>query len=432
MDKIKKRVLIITYYWPPSGGPGVQRCLYFVKYLRDFGWEPIVYTVDQGEFPYLDHSLEKQIPEGVKIIRQKAWEPFRLYKKLMGIPESEKLKPNVIVEKSNKPWFQKLATFVRGNVFVPDARMFWIKPSVKFLIQYLKENPVDAIMSSSPPHSVQMIGYYLKMKTNLPWLVDLRDPWTKIFFWDKLKMTDYSKKRNAEMERKVLQTADVVCTVSRSCAKDFELLSRRSIEVITNGYDELYSTNQSSQGNEIVMAYGGTLSGDRNPEQLWIAIKQVLDANPELEKKFKIQFIGAIDNFVFESIKDAGLFDRLEHLQAISHDEYLQLIGKANILLLIGARNDPGVITGKFFEYLALKKPILCISPNGSDLEIILKKTKSGLNVDFEDKEGMVKAFNTMQDLIQSPQQFAPIVSEIEQYSRRNLTKKLADCLDKM
>ncbi len=432
MKTDNKRVLIITYYWPPSGGPGVQRCLYFVKYLRDFGWEPVVYTVEQGEYPYLDHSLEKQIPKDVKIIRQKAWEPFSLYKKLMGMRLSDTLKPNIMVEKTSRPLFQKLATFIRGNFFIPDARMFWIKPSVKYLKKYLQENPVDVIMTSSPPHSVQMIGYHIKRSLKIPWLVDLRDPWTQIYFWDKLLMTDYAKKRNAELEKKVLKYADLVCTVSDSCARDFEFLSGRKIEVISNGFDEMNNSSNQVSTNAIVMVYGGTLSGDRNPEKLWLAIKKVMDKNPELEKRFKLKFIGAIDQFVFESISGAGLDHNLEQLPALSHDAYLDAIGSASLLLLIGARNDPGVITGKFFEYLALKKPILSISPEGSDLEIILNKTKSGINVDYDSIDKMEKAFMAMLDLLNSPQQFQPIESEIIQYSRRNLTKKLADCLNRL
>lgn len=427
-----KKVLIITYYWPPSGGPGVQRCLYFVKYLREFGWEPIVYTVENGEYPYHDESLAKEIPEGVKVIKHKAWEPFTLYKKWVGLKKEDKLKPNVMVEKSNRPFFHTISTWIRGNIFIPDARMFWIKPSIKYLTEFINNNKIDAILTSSPPHSVQLIGYGLKNKFGIPWLVDLRDPWSKIFFADVLKMSFLAKQYNESLEKKVLQRADAVVTVSNQCAIGFEKISGCKPEVITNGYDKIESLNQMDIKDQMIIAYGGTLSGDRNPELLWYILHQFLSHNSILRAKVKLQFYGAIDPAVFLSIKENQLGDLLETYSALSHDEYLKKISNADILLLIGTKNDPGVITGKFFEYLAMKKPILSISPKGSDVEIILKQCNAGINVDYNNESDLKQAIQKVFNIASKKETFSPAESEIEKYSRRNLTKRLAGELNRI
>ncbi|MCC6815125.1 MAG: glycosyl transferase family 1 [Saprospiraceae bacterium] len=425
-----KKVLIITYYWPPSGGPGVQRCLYFVKYLREFGWEPIVYTVEDGEYPYHDNSLYKEIPDGITVLKQKAREPFSIYKKLIGLKSNEKLKPNVVAEKSKRPFFHSIATWIRGNVFIPDARMLWIKPSYKFLSEYLKTNKIDAILTSSPPHSVQLIGYRLKKKFNIPWLVDLRDPWSRIFFIRSLKMTSWAKKRNEKLEMKVLQHANQLVTVSKYCSIGFKEISGRTPVVITNGYDSIPNEIESNKSDHFVLAYGGTLSGDRNPELLWRELNILLNSDNNLRKKFKLLFIGAIDPAVYESISNQGLKDILETYPALSHEEYIKKISSATSLLLIGTKNDPGVITGKFFEYLALKKPIIAISPKNSDVELILNQTNAGFNSDYNDPIKIKEILNWLIDIYTDTKVFKPNLEEIDKYSRKNLTKQLADLLD--
>ncbi|HNB31076.1 MAG TPA: glycosyltransferase [Saprospiraceae bacterium] len=428
----KKTVLIITYYWPPSGGPGVQRCLYFVKYLREFGWEPIVYTVENGEFPYLDNSLEKQIPDGVEVIKKEAWEPFSIYKKLMGLDKTVKLKPNIMVEKTGRPWLHKLSTFVRGNFFIPDARMFWIQPSVKFLKQYTEEHHIDVIMTSSPPHSVQLIGYHLKKLTGIPWLSDYRDPWTKIFFWDKLKMTGWAKRKNEQLENKCLAAADRIVTVSQGCSRDFAALSSKNVEVITNGFDESSNHDLVSARHDLVIGYGGTLSNDRNPELLWQVIGELCNAGVKEGKHLRIQFTGAIDPAVYDSIRDAGLEHHLIVCEALPHDEYLRKIRSSDILLLIGAKDQPGVLTGKLFEYLSFQIPIISISPRGSDIEEILKQTGCGVNADYNSKEEIASALRRVIAMTGASGQFSPNKNEIDQYSRRNLTARLASVLDSM
>ena len=181
-----KKVLIITYYWPPSGGAGVQRWLKFAKYLSDFGWEPIIYTVENGEYPVLDYDLLDEVPKGITVLKTPIWEPYSIYKKFTGRKKEDKINSGFLSEKKNPKLLEKLSIWIRGNLFIPDARKFWIKPSVNFLTNYLIDNPVDIVVSSGPPHSSHIIALKLKEKNKLPWLADFRDPWTNIYYYKEL------------------------------------------------------------------------------------------------------------------------------------------------------------------------------------------------------------------------------------------------------
>jgi glycosyltransferase involved in cell wall biosynthesis len=232
-----KKVLIITYYWPPMGGGGVQRWLKMTKYFREFGWEPVIFTTENGEASVVDESMLAEIPSGIETLKVPIWEPFGLYKKLLGKSKDEKIAPGLGQETKGNSTLQKLSIWVRGNFFIPDARMFWIKPSSKFLEKYLKENKIDAIISTGPPHSTHLIAFNVTRENNIPWIADFRDPWTNIDFYHKLMLTGWADNKHKKLELKVLKNANAIVTVSWSWAKDFEKLINRKIDVITNGFD---------------------------------------------------------------------------------------------------------------------------------------------------------------------------------------------------
>jgi len=194
-----KKALIITYYWPPSGGAGVQRWLKFVKYLREFGWEPIVYTPENPEFPEIDESLYSDIPENLTVIKTPIREPYTAYKKFIGRTKKEKINAGFLSEKKRNPFLENISVWIRGNFFIPDARLLWIKPSVKFLLKYLTGNPVDIIISTGPPHSMHIIAMKLNESLKLPWVADFRDPWTNIDFYKDLKLTSWADSRHHNM-----------------------------------------------------------------------------------------------------------------------------------------------------------------------------------------------------------------------------------------
>ena len=235
MEKTSRKVLVITYYWPPSGGAGVQRWLKFVKYLTLMGWEPIVYTPLNPEYPVEDKSLLDEIPPGVTIFKTPIKEPYTIYKKFVGMKSTDKVAANFISDGKKPSWAQKVAVWLRGNFFIPDPRVFWVKPSVRFLSELLEDDPVDVIVTSGPPHSMHLIGLKLKQKYGIPWVADFRDPWTNIDFYHELMLTTVADSIHKRLERKVLTKADLVVTVNRAMQEEFLAKGAKQVSVISNG-----------------------------------------------------------------------------------------------------------------------------------------------------------------------------------------------------
>lgn len=424
-----KKLLIISYYWPPSGGSGVQRWLYFVKYLRSFGWEPVIYTVENGEYPYLDPALINLIPDGIEVIRRPIWEPYFIFKKLRG--GNKAVDPTIMSTGTKRSIFHKIAFWIRGNLFIPDPRIFWVKPSVSFLYRYLQQNPVDLVVSTGPPHSMHLIAKGLNSKMQIPWIADFRDPWTQIFYFETLQLNRLTRYIHHQLERSVLKNANAVITVSPSCREGLELICNREVELITNGYEPFEKLGSNGKAHDkIILLYSGVLTFDRNPECLWRKLKEYLDQYPALQNRLELQFIGNVDPVIIEHIKEFGIF-HVNVLPPMPHKQLEFYLWKADLLLLIGVPGNKGVVTGKFFEYLFLKKPILSVAPSDSDLVQMLTQTQSGFNADFDDADGMQdmihRVFNSLLD-----NNFHPDETVIASYSRKNLTSKLADLLNKV
>jgi len=429
-----KRVLIITYYWPPSGGAGVQRWLKFVKYLRNYGWEPVVFTVENPEAPALDYSLEKDIPEGLEVIRQPIWEPYSFYRKFVGIKKDEKISAGFLSESKQPGFTQKVSVWLRGNLFIPDARKFWIKPSIKFLSDYLQKNPVEAIVSTGPPHSTHLIALGVKERIGIPWLADFRDPWTKIDFYDQLMLTALADRHHRKLEQKVLKAADCIVTVSRNWAKDFAGLGAPHTKVITNGFDpEDFPEVNHEKPATFLLTHIGSLNRDRNPEFLWKVLGEKAGNDENFRKLLRIRFIGKTDFSVFESLERHGLSACSEKTDYVPHDEALRLsAGSAVLLLLINdTPNSLGIIPGKVFEYLATRRPILCIGPLAGDSAHIVTETNSGHVVNFGDEPGLSTAIGELFSRYLNNEQPQSIAA-IEQYSRKQLTGDIAHLLDEI
>lgn len=430
-----KRVLILTYYWPPSGGAGVQRWLKFVKYLREFGWEPVVYTAENGEMPEIDNSLEKDIPKGTEVLKTPIWEPYGAYKALTGQKKEEKINAAFLNENKKKSPFSKLAVWIRGNFFIPDARKFWIKPSVSFLSNYHKEKPVDAVISSGPPHSMHLIALGLKQKfPELTWLADFRDPWTNIDFYKDLMLTSLADQRHKSLEKKVLNTCDAVISVGKTMSEElFELsdqTQKKKFFTITNGYDEedLKHPHTAEKDKKFSIAHIGTLVKTRNPEILWQALQELTTENSEFKKDLEIKLVGKVDVFVMESLEKYQLQNFVRKINYLPHSDVIaeQQKSHVNLLLINNTPNAKGILTGKFFEYLSAGAPILAIGPINGDAAHILKETTSGYISDFNDKIGLKE--NIMK--LYHKNYPVPDQTAINAYSRKNLTQKLADILN--
>ena len=430
-----KKLLIITYYWPPSGGGGVQRWLKFVKYLREFGWEPVVYTPENPEMPSVDEALLKEVPDDLTVIKNKIWEPYSFYKRFTGRKKEEKIQTAFLTEKRHKRGVaEQFSVWIRGNLFIPDARKFWIKPSVKYLTAYLRENPVDIIVSTGPPHSTHLIGMKLKQKLNIPWLADFRDPWTNIDYYRDLKLGKHADRIHHQLEKKVLHQADAVTVVSPGMETDFKTIHSRKYDVVPNGYDaaDLERLPEiKPETDKFVLAHIGSLTRTRNPENLWEALKQLVSEDKGFAETLSILNVGKTDVSVTESLKNNGLEKYLISKGYLSHEEVLKEQRKATLLLLL-INNTPNaklILTGKLFEYLAARRPIICIGPRDGDAAGVIRKTGAGKVYDFNEVEKLKVDLAEYYRLFKS-EKLEKTSGNIEQYERKNLTKKMSEILN--
>jgi len=432
----QKKILIITYYWPPAGGPGVQRWLKFAKYLPESGWTPVIYTPENPSYPLLDESLVKDVPENLEIIKTKIREPYQLAEKLNK--SNKKFKAGQFDVGSNQSWKSRLSIWVRGNFFIPDARVFWVKPSVKFLEQYLKENKIDVVVTSGPPHSLHLIGLALKKKLpDLKWIADFRDPWTEISYYKHLKLTKSSDRKHREMESEVFRNADITLATSYTDAENFRKNGARAL-CITNGFDEAdadvhtrKSVPENNQKQKFTLSYIGVLEQLRNPENLWEALDELVKTNSDFAENFTLKFAGRIDDKILTSIEQSALKTHIVNLGYLSHDKAIDEMQSSDILLMTNFPNasSKGIIPGKIFEYLATGKQIISFGPDEADVARILEDTQAGKHFSYDDTEAIKTFLIEKFDLWKSGH-LAANTQNIDQFSRKNLTKKLAEILD--
>jgi glycosyltransferase involved in cell wall biosynthesis len=426
-----KRVLIITYYWPPSGGAGVQRWLKFSKYLPDHGWQPVIYTPETQEAPVEDPSLARDIHPATELIRRPIWEPYSFYKKFIGMEAADKVNTGFLSEKERPGRKERLSVWIRGNLFIPDARKFWIRPSVRYLTRYLRHHPVDAVISTGPPHSMHLIALKLKQKTGIPWIADFRDPWTGIDYYDQLRLTRQADRRHHKLEKTVLGRADKTVVVGRSMAAEFYRLNGVQAEVVPNGYDEEdFKGAEAVAPDRFTIVHIGAMNRDRNHDAFWKAVAGILNdrmSGPEI----RIRLIGKLDVAVLHSIKKERLDAVVEKIPYLAHDRIASELMSAALLYLPinNTPNAKGIQTGKIFEYIASGRPVLGVGPVDGDAATILEECQAGTMAGFTDKEGIRAAIEKELRRFHSGQvrQSKPC----EQFSRENLTKKLRDILDK-
>lgn len=432
-----KRVLIITYYWPPSGGSGVQRWLKMSKYLPENGWQPVIYTADDAEYPVEDKSLEQDVAAEAEVIRRPIVEPYSFYKRFLGIRKGEKVKAGFINEGARKSgWKESLSVWLRGNLFIPDARRWWIRPSVRFLKRYLQEHPVDAIISTGPPHSMHLIAKALHERFEIPWVADFRDPWTDIDYYKDLKLMRCSDRRHHRLERQVLVGATRVVTVGWDCARGLERHGAKDVTVITNGYDEMFqelcddTSVQSHKTATFTMSHIGIVGANRNPETFWQAISDIVKTDER--QSLRVRLIGQVDNSVIESIKRYDIGKYVEVVPYIPHNQVIIEQQKSDVLLLFvnNTPNAKGILTGKIFEYMASGRPILCVGPEDGDSARILNETQSGVVVGFDDKKKMKSVILDFISKYQENQLVSSRSAVVEKYSRRNLTKEYVRLLN--
>lgn len=424
-------VLIITYYWPPAGGPGVQRWLKFSQYLPEFGWKPIVYTPKNPSYPIIDETLMEEIHPEVSVLKTKIWEPYQIAERIY--PKSKDYKAGHFEKKENQSLFSKFAVFIRGNFFIPDARKFWVKPSVKFLKDYLRAYPVDVIITTGPPHSMHLIGYELK-KSNpkINWIADFRDPWTQISYHEELRLTSKSQKKHRELEKQVFQSADLILATSFTDAENYKNLGAKRVEVLTNGYEARDFQIGKIISSKFKITYSGGLEVARNPKVLWEALQELKTENLEFSKDLELVFWGNLSQEVKESIEKHHLGENLILKGYVSHKESIQGIKNSDVLILTNfpGVKSKGIIPGKLFEYMATGNPILAIGPEKGDVERILNQTETGKYFQHTQKEE-VKSYLLQLYALWKDNALNPVNPKVHQFSRQSLTERLSHILAK-
>ena len=428
-NKTSKKLLIITYYWPPAGGPGVQRWLKFVKYLPEFDVQPIVYVPENPTYPILDQQLESEVSDNAIILKKSIFEPYQLAS-FLSKNKTKKISSGIIPNQKKQSLLEKLMLWVRGNLFIPDARVFWVQPSVSFLEKYIQENEIDTIITSGPPHSLHLIGLGLKQKLNITWLADFRDPWTTIGYHKSLRLSHFAAKKHKQLESQVLNSADTIIVTSKTTKAEFQVLTTKPIEVITNGFD-IEKVDKQTLDTKFSLAHIGSFLSERNPQILWESLVELCHELPDFKTHLEIKLIGAVSQEVLETIAQFGLHSYLNNLGYVSHAEAVAHQRKSQVLLLIeiDSQDTKSILPGKLFEYLVSERPIVAIGPMGSDFAEIITNTNTGVFFEYSEK---AKLKQTIQEyytqFLQGNLQSHAI--GLQQYSRKNLTQQLVELLN--
>lgn len=423
-----KKVLIITYYWPPAGGPGVQRWLKFVKYLPDFDIEPIVYCPDAPNYPLTDTSLVSELRSDLTVLKTPISEPYK-WAHFFSKSKTSDLSKGLISNPKKQSFLEKALLFIRGNFFIPDARISWVRPSVSFLSEYIKSQQIDTIVTTGPPHSLHLIGLQLKQKHALKWVADFRDPWTHIGYHKKLKLRSFAQKKHKNLEAVVLQNADELLVTSPKTKTLFLELTTQPITVLTNGFD-FQITDDSSLDSKFTLSHIGSLLEGRNPFVLWKVLSDLIKESVDFAAAFQLNLIGSLSTEVLETIQSYGLESYIFTIGYIPHNAVLDYQKKTQLLLLIeeDSKETEYIIPGKLFEYMGSKRPIIAIGPKTSDIETILNQTRSGTYFRYDEAAALrtlllqhFEAYKTQQLKVDS--------KGLEAYSRKSLTQQLAQKL---
>ncbi|WP_396146114.1 glycosyltransferase family 4 protein [Flavobacterium sp.] len=425
MEAEQKKLLIITYYWPPAGGPGVQRWLKFVKYLPDFNVQPIVYIPENPTYPIVDEGLMSEVSDKAIILRNKIFEPYQLAG-FLSKKETKKISSGIIPAAKKQSFVEKMMLWVRGNLFIPDARKFWVNPSVQYLKKYIQENNIDTIVTSGPPHSLHLIGLKLKQELGVKWFADFRDPWTTIGYHKALKLSSYSDKKHKALEHQVLTTADTIIVTSKTTKTEFQAITNKPIEVITNGYD-VENVPKQTLDEKFTLAHIGSFLSDRNPKILWESLKELVSENEVFKNHFQLKLIGKVSQEILDSISEFKLDAYLNNLGYVSHSEAIKHQKASQVLLLIeiDSEETKSIIPGKLFEYMVSERPIIAIGPKDSDFAEIITSTNTGVFFTYNEKERLKKTILSNFELyLDNKLQVYPV--GLQQYSRKSLTEKLA------
>jgi len=427
LPKMSKKILVVTYYWFPAGGPGVQRWTKFVKYLPDFSIEPIVYIPENPNYPIIDKQTTEDFSK-IKIIKHPIKEPSRFFGfSLKG--KTKKISSGIIPNREKQSFLDKILLYIRGNFFIPDARIYWVKPSVSFLEKYIVKHKIETIITTGPPHSLHLIGLGLKERLNIEWIADFRDPWTSIVYHKELKLSKKSTQKHKELEQKVLQTADKIIVTSPSLKTEFSQITSSPIQVITNGYD-VEQIEKQTLDKKFSIAHIGSFLSERNPIILWKILGEIITENKEFKNDLELKIAGIISQEISDTIEKFGLTSFVKNLGYLRHKDAVVEQRKSQILLLVESDSEETkmILPGKLYEYMASHRPILAIANQNSDIKKLITQTNTGVFCSYSEEEKLKQTIiNYHKTYKENNLKTYPI--GLQFFSRKKLTEKLADLL---
>ena len=419
-----KKVLIITYYWPPAGGPGVQRWLKFVKYLPEFNIEPILFVPKNANYPLIDNSLNNDIKNGLKVIR------FPI-KEISGfLPKFKFLKlirSGNISKPKNQSFLQKVFFFIRGNLFIPDMKIFWKTSSVNFLSDYISQNNIDTIITTGPPHSIHLIGLDLKRKFDIKWISDFRDPWVNLNYLNRFHLLSYSKKLHINLRNKVLINSDAVIVTSEKL-KNLFLNITNNVFKITNGFDHI--NKEINLDEKFSISHVGSLYPERNPKFLWDILEEVFAGS--FLSDLQINIIGNTSEKIKKELNNRKFKKSIKFYDYVDYNKATELMCSSQVLLMVEVNDEESsyAIPGKLFDYLNSKRPIISIGPDGSEVAQILNNTKSGKFFNYNEVSSLKSHIKKLYNRFINGSNNLNNDTNIEKYNRKNLTKKLIEIVE--
>ncbi len=426
-----KKVLIITYYWPPSGGAGVQRWLKFAKYLPEFGIEPYVLTVDPGfaSYPQTDKSLEEEIPGNLKVFKTRSLEVLRIISGLFG---KDQVPYGGFSNIENKGLKQTVLRFIRGNFFIPDARIGWKRYALKKAREIIRHYDIRTIVTTGPPHSTHLIGLKLKKRLPVKWIADFRDPWTDIYYYSDMLHTPVAKSIDRRKEKIVLENADRVIAINKSTSEllksKINIRDEGKFTVITNGFDEDDFNIPVSPAREFIITYSGNLSEHYRPRVFFKALSRVKAGHPGIRFRFRVA--GCISPFTEREIKEHGLNDIYENLGYVGHQKLTGLLKNSTVLLYAFPETvSYSGSSGKLYEYLATGRPVISIDSPGSDAAAIIRECEAGKNFSRDDEAGMFEYLCHLVEVFSMGGEVKAGNGLHRKYSRRRLAADLSRLL---
>lgn len=422
------KILLLSYYWPPSAGAGVQRWLKMTKYLVEMGWEVTVYTPSNPEVAHRDEALLADVPEGVEVLQRRAFEPLALVACLRG--RRRGAGESMLRNRGRRGLIARFMVWVRANFFIPDARALWVAPSVRYLLGWLSEHPVDAVISTGPPHSMHLIARALHQRRAVLWVADFRDPWVNIDYMHHLPLTRRARRKHERLERAVVREASAVVVVTEGMRAEYAALRGSEVHLIPNGYDPADFVGVAPKPSDGVfrLLHLGSLNDDRNPSLLWEAIAALRDGGRIRPDELQVHLVGVVGEGVKASVQAYGVGEYVQLQGYVAHREVPRLLTSATALLLVinSSANSKGILTGKLFEYLASRRPIVCLGPTDGDAAVLLRDTQAG--VTFSDGSSAQLASYILESIrLAKEGQYACHSLGIERYSRRQQAKDIAD-----